>query len=173
MSIKVFKTDLDCKTKKSSRRSIKNIKKNSEIGANANNKIQNNNEICKFKNYIIIIILLISLVLILFLLIYFLVLKKSYIASSKRERIIISISDLNFEEAESLIDSKTIEENHILLNETIENINNLLIICDNTSLEIPGINPNISFSLPDFLKNSTTRALKMIKSDVELYKKII
>ena len=97
MSIKVFKTDLDCKTKKSSRRSIKNIKKNSEIGANANNKIQNNNEICKFKNYIIIIILLISLVLILFFLIYFLVLKKSYIASSKRDRIIISISDLNFE----------------------------------------------------------------------------
>ena len=121
--------------------------------------------------FIIIFIILISLSLAIFLLIYFLLLRDYNIISSKIKHITISISDLNFEEAESLMDSKIIEKNHFLLNQTIENINSLLIFCNDTGLEINEIEPNMSFALPDFLENPTTQTLKVVKSDVELYKK--
>ena len=91
--------------------------------------------------------------------------------SSKKEHIIISISDLSYKEIESLMGSKIIQKNHILINETLENINNMLLTCENSSLEIIQINPEISFSLPEFLENPTTPALKVAKSDIVLYKR--
>ena len=163
---------------KKQKRSIKNIK-------TVNNQI--NRKKCIFKRlYIIIISISIILVLgaIFFCLFWFLRKKSNVVTdnsidtnieniniSDENEHIIISIEDLSFNEIESLIESKIIEKNQNILNETKDKINNLLNIFENTNLEKNKINPNISFILPDFLKNVTKPPLKIAKSDIELYKR--
>ena len=82
----------------------------------------------------------------------------------------ISISELNYEEAQSILDSQIIVENHILLNETINYINNYLILCG-SDIELASNNTIISYTLPNFLINPTKGALKIVKSDIEFYKK--
>ena len=82
----------------------------------------------------------------------------------------ISISELNYEEAQSIFNSQLIVENHILLNETINYINNYLILCG-SDIELASNNTIISYTLPNFLINPTKGALKIVKSDIEFYKK--
>ena len=163
---------------KKHKRPIKNIK-------SANNQI--NSKKCIFKRlYIIIISISIILVLgaIFFCLFWFLRKKSNVVTdnsidtnieniniSDENEHIIISIEDLSFNEIESLIESKIIEKNQNILNETKDKINNLLNIFEKTNLEKNKINPNVSFILPDFLKNVTKPPLKIAKSDIELYKR--
>ena len=86
------------------------------------------------------------------------------------ENISISLTNISYSEAKSLINSEKIEKNFDLLNKTIEKINNLLSFGENSSL-LNEMNPNISFNFPDFLNNPTKPALKIAKSDVELYKR--
>ena len=80
------------------------------------------------------------------------------------------ISNWSFEEIESKICSQIIFQNHILLNETINNISDYLIN-ESDSKIIVNIS-KISYSPPDYLINPTTNTLKILKSDIELYKYI-
>ena len=86
----------------------------------------------------------------------------------KKTPINISISELSYKDAGSLLGSKIIDKNFILLNQTIENLNNSLIASKNTNIsEI-----NASFSaFPSFLDNPTRNALKIVKADLEFYKR--
>ena len=90
-------------------------------------------------------------------------------SSDINEHIIISVKDLNFNEIESLLESKKIKKNLNLLNETKDKINNLINFCENSNLEKNKINQTVIF--PDFLKNVTKPALKIAKSDFEFYKR--
>ena len=78
----------------------------------------------------------------------------------KKTPIKISISELSYKDAGSLLGSKIIDKNFILLNQTIENLNNSLIASQNSNIsEI-----NVSFfSFPSFLDNPTKNALKIVK----------
>ena len=86
----------------------------------------------------------------------------------KKTPIKISISELNYKDAGSLLGSKIIDKNFILLNQTIDNLNNSLIASQNSNIsEI-----NVSFfSFPSFLDNPTKNALKIVKADLEFYKR--
>ena len=80
------------------------------------------------------------------------------------------ISNWPYEEIESKICSQIIFQNHILLNETINNISDYLI--NELDLKIIVNISKISYSPPDYLINPTTNTLKILKSDIELYKNI-
>jgi hypothetical protein len=80
------------------------------------------------------------------------------------------ISNWPYEEIESKICSQIIFQNHILLNETINNISDYLI--NESDLKIIVNISKISYSPPDYLINPTTNTLKILKSDIELYKNI-
>ena len=173
--VKVLETQIDVNNKfrKSSRRSIKNRKRNIEIETEDNTN-QNNEEKCGFKhqNFIIISLIILLGFIIIFLLLFFLLIKRKKPEIEKEiEYISISLSNMTFFEAKSLMNSDKIEKNYILLNKTIEKMNNLLSFCENSSLDTNEINPDISFIFPNFLKNPTKSALKIAKSDVELYKR--
>ena len=154
---------------KSSRRNIKNRKENTEKEP-VTNKEEKNEQKNRFKRLNLIIILLyILLGSVIVFIIFFFLLK----GRKKRniEYITISLKKINFTEVKSLINSEKIEKNYDLLNKTIEKINNLLSFGENSSLYINEMKPNLSFSFPDFLNNPTKPALKIAKSDVELYKR--
>ena len=55
-----------------------------------------------------------------------------------------------------------------MLNETLNNINDTLMICEN--IDIKTINTEINYRSPNFLENPTKGALKIVKSDLEFYK---
>lgn len=83
------------------------------------------------------------------------------------------IIKLDYNEAEALIGSKTVKEIHNLLNETSNNLDDLLIMCDNISFS--KINTSIN-SLPENLdelinnmNGSSNDSLEIIKSDLDLY----
>ena len=78
-----------------------------------------------------------------------------------------SVAD--YKEAEKLLNSEMIEENHNLLNESSKLITESLEICNNTSQSIKPISSNVSYSIPDFLDNVTDNSLKTVKSDINLY----
>lgn len=85
----------------------------------------------------------------------------------KKTPIKISISELSYKDAGALLGSKVIDKNFILLNQTIDNLNNSLIASQNSN--ISEINASY-FSLPSFLDNPTRSALKIVKADLEFYK---
>jgi methyl-accepting chemotaxis protein len=76
---------------------------------------------------------------------------------------------ISYKEAEELIDSKTIEENHKILNESYNCISESLEIFNDTRSNINPINTNITYSIPEFLDNTTDSSLKIVKSDINLY----
>jgi len=89
----------------------------------------------------------------------------------KKTPINISISELSYKDVESLLglkSSKIIENNFILINQTIDNLNNSLISSQNSN--ISQINTSF-FSFPSFLINPTKNALKIVKADLEFYKR--
>ena len=170
------KLDINNKYRKSSRRSIKNRKEDREKELKAElkaNKETRNEQKNKF-NYLYKIILLSSIfvgTLIIFLIFFFVLKKRKMpIIEKEIENISISLTNISYNEAKSLINSEKTEKNFDLLNKTIEKINNLLSFGENSSL-LNEMNPNISFSFPNFLNNPTKPALKIAKSDVELYKR--
>ena len=85
------------------------------------------------------------------------------------EPLIITLKNLTYEEAESLINSKIIIDNHLLLNKIINGMNGSLMFCEK-GIELKNIS-KISYILPKFLINPTKGPLKIVKSDLELYKK--
>ena len=76
---------------------------------------------------------------------------------------------IDYKEAEKLVDPKVTGENHNLLDETFENISELISVCEN--INISEINITID-EIPEslnFLKNSTEIKLILIKEDLDLY----
>ena len=80
------------------------------------------------------------------------------------------ISELSYKDAEALLDSVIIEKNHKLLNGTMDNINESVIICENPKVEICPMRTEIFYIPPNFLKDPTDDSLKIVKRDIEIYK---
>ena len=93
--------------------------------------------------------------------------KKYYRKKGPQEPIKILISDLSYEESKSMLNFQIIDSNNRILNKTLKNIDNLLLICQNNNLS--EINTKLNYSSPSFLENPTKGALKIIKSDIEFY----
>ena len=74
-----------------------------------------------------------------------------------------------YEEAEKLLDSEIIGENHKILNESFKSIGESLEVFKNLTTDFKPIKSNISFSTPDFLVNLTNDTLKIVKDDINLY----
>ena len=88
---------------------------------------------------------------------------------TSREPIKIPISQIDYRKAESLFNLEIINNNYHLLNQSIDKINNSLILCQKSNIsEMIG---KKEYSLPDFLKNPTKNSLKFVKNDLELYMK--
>ena len=88
---------------------------------------------------------------------------------NKKEKspIKILVSDLKFEESKTVLNLQVIDNNHIILNRTVNNIDNSLIVCQFHNLS--EINTIVNYSIPNFLENPTKGALKIVKSDLEFY----
>jgi len=78
-------------------------------------------------------------------------------------------SDISYQEAEKLLDSGIIGENHKILNESYESITESIEIFSNLTTDLKPINSNFSFMTPDFLDNLTDNTLKIVKDDINLY----
>ena len=77
---------------------------------------------------------------------------------------------IDYDRAEKLIDSEVIEENHNLLNESLNNINELILMNNNINFStIQTIVSNNPENL-DFLFSSNKSSLQVAKDDIELYK---
>ena len=79
------------------------------------------------------------------------------------------ISGYTYEEIESKIGFPIIYENNKLLNDTINNINDYIILNDSDIKIITNIS-EIVYSPPDYLINPTKNYLKIVKSDIIFYK---
>ena len=131
-----------------------------------------------------ILILIIALISLIILLIYTSKKKKEEIENEeneeneenkeneeKEEKKIISTLDFSYSDAETLLSSKTIGDNHNILNDSLNSIEDSLAICENATLEINEINSEISFTLPEFLNASNSESLQLAIEDIELYNK--
>ena len=76
---------------------------------------------------------------------------------------------ISFGEAQKLMNSKKIEENHKLLNESSESVIESLNVLNETTNSLNPINTNITYSIPDFLDNATDSVSNLVKSDINLY----
>ena len=81
------------------------------------------------------------------------------------------IQNISYKESETLLGLEIIKENNILLNKAMDNINNTLIIIENSNNQLNKINSEIFYNPPNLLKNPIKASLKIIKSDLELYKR--
>ena len=67
------------------------------------------------------------------------------------------------------MNSKKIEENHKLLNESSGSVSESLNLLNETTSGLNPINTNVSYTIPDFLDNATDSTSKIVKSDINLY----
>ena len=76
---------------------------------------------------------------------------------NKKEKspIKILVSDLKFEESKTVLNLQVIDNNHIILNRTVNNIDNSLIVCQFHNLS--EINTIVNYSIPNFLENLSYR----------------
>ena len=78
--------------------------------------------------------------------------------------------DLTYKEAEMLLSSPAMEENHIILNENLLSLNESLKLIENIRLNLSLIPINSNYTLPTFLSNNyTNSSLNIAKNDFELY----
>ena len=76
---------------------------------------------------------------------------------------------ISYDDAEKYINLETIEENHKLLNENSESITESLSLLNETKNTLNPFKANITYTIPDFLDNTTDNSLKIVKSDINLY----
>ena len=95
---------------------------------------------------------------------------RTVIIEPKKNIIKISTSDFDYKKAESVIGLESIKQNYIILNDTLNTIIDLLILCENR--DIKPINTTIYYTIPSFLENPTSGALRIVKSDIIFYKNI-
>ena len=127
------------------------------------NENQRNNNNCINKKILIPIIIISSMGLIALILILIFTIKKN-----KPRGVYHNISFLNYEEAKTLLNSEMIENNHLLLNNVLNNLNNSITLCQ--KLNITDIPSEINYTSPDFLVSPTKSDLKLVKNDLDLYK---
>ena len=82
------------------------------------------------------------------------------------------ISELDYKDAVSLIDSKIIEKNHSILDSTVDDIEDSKLICKIPEIELFQMRTEIFYLIPDFLKSPNDPKLKGLKQDIELYKNL-
>ena len=87
--------------------------------------------------------------------------------TNQKTPIKILISDLNYEDSKSAFNLAVIENNEIILNNSLNNIDNSLIVCNNPN--ISEISTTINYNPPNFLENPIKSSLKLVKTDLELY----
>ena len=76
---------------------------------------------------------------------------------------------ISYEEAEKLIDSEIIRENHILLENSSKNMKELLTKCNNISFSELNVSINDDYKDKDFLKDINESWIEFAKDDMELY----
>ena len=76
---------------------------------------------------------------------------------------------VSYEEAEQLLDSKIIHENHKILNESYNSLSQSFEIFNDTLKNLKTITKNVSYSIPEFLYNDTNSSFKIIRDDINLY----
>ena len=77
-------------------------------------------------------------------------------------------SNLSYKEAENLLSSPIMEENHIMINESLVSINESLKSLEKITSNLSLI-PTNNYTFPSFLNNENNSSLKIAKSDIELY----
>ena len=162
-SIKNRKNEKDVKSKTTfnKKRSIKNRKDEKEEKYEKDVK-----DILKKKNLIdkkILIAILIISTLGVISIIIFIKLK----TTNQKTPIKILISDLNYEDSKSVLNLAVLENNEIILNNSLNNIDNSLTVCNNPN--ISEISTTINYNPPSFLENPIKSSLKIVKTDLELY----
>ena len=76
--------------------------------------------------------------------------------------------NISYKEAKILLNTSSIEEKDIMIDESIGKINTALNKFENFSSELVPISI-ISYEIPFFLKNATNNSLEIVKNDLELY----
>ena len=84
---------------------------------------------------------------------------------SEKENILI-----DYDSAEKLIDSEIIKENHNLLNESLNNINGLILMNNNITFSKIQTEVGDNPKNLDFLLSSNESSVKVAKDDIDLYK---
>jgi hypothetical protein len=76
---------------------------------------------------------------------------------------------LLYKEAENLLSSTAMEENHIMINESLASLTKSLKSLEKMSLNLSLTPPDINYTIPSFLNNTNNSSFKIAKSDIELY----
>ena len=66
-----------------------------------------------------------------------------------------NVSELKYQDALELMESKTIKDNHTLLDSTVESIEDSTLICENPEIELIPMRTEVFYLIPDFLVNPT------------------
>ena len=81
-----------------------------------------------------------------------------------------NVSELKYQDALELMESKTIKDNHTLLDSTVESIEDSTLICENPEIELIPMRTEVFYLIPDFLVNPTDPKIIELKRDIYLYK---
>ena len=81
-----------------------------------------------------------------------------------------NVSELKYQDALELMESKTIKDNHTLLDSTVESIEDSTLICENPEIELIPMRTEVFYLIPDFLVNPTDPKIIELKKDIYLYK---
>ena len=81
----------------------------------------------------------------------------------------IEIKNLDYNDAAKLISSSIINQNHDLLDKTINNIEDSILICENPEIELIPIRNEIFYIRPEFLENPKEEIFIRTKNEIDLY----
>ena len=81
-----------------------------------------------------------------------------------------NLSELSYKNAVKLIDSSIVTENHNILESTMNDIEDSVLICENPEIELNPMRSQIFYLMPDFLIDTNDDQLLKIKKEIELYK---
>lgn len=79
------------------------------------------------------------------------------------------LSELDYKEAETLMDSLIIRNNHKILDKTIDNIEDSTLICENPEIELNKMRSEVFYIMPDFLIEPKDAQTKELKYKIKLY----
>ena len=146
---------------------------NNGLNAETNKGISQKNILTSTKSLIIIgaSVLLVSAIIVLIIVLTTKKNKKrsSIIITNNGTDVEIGEPKISYDEAEELIGSEKIKENHMLLNKSLNDLNELIWTANNTNFSL--LNTTIG-ELPenlDFLNNTNDSALLVAKQDLDLY----
>ena len=80
-----------------------------------------------------------------------------------------SLSEMNYNDAENLMNSDIINKNHKLLNKTENRINDSVMICEEPQIDMSPMRTEIFFVPPEFIKSPKNETMKSLLIDINLY----